>query len=141
MPVGKRPKYLNESNTTFVLYAPKRIKIEPGHAESVPMNFKIILLEHIILTYILLPYLAKQETKLMDYNTHNRTSINFFNQNFIKTVTIRKREPIANFITFNEGTENFNVNTKILKNQSRSIYENLQIQNEMHQQPNKKIEF
>ena len=45
----------------------------------------------------------------MDCNMYQRTSINFFNQNHTKIVTIRKREPIANFITFNEGTENFNV--------------------------------
>ena len=72
-------------------------------------TFKIILPEHIIGTYIILPCLAKQEIKLMDCNTYQRTSINFFNQNHTKIVTIRKREPIANFITFNEGTENFNV--------------------------------
>ena len=95
-----------------VLYAPKRIKIEPGHMVSVPMNFKIILPEHIIGRYTILSYLAKQEIKLMDYNTYQRTTINFFNQNHIKTVTIRKREPIGNFITFNEGTENFNVKRK-----------------------------
>ena len=72
-------------------------------------TFKVILPEHIIGTYIILPCLAKQEIKLMDYNTYQRTSINFFSQNHTKTVTIRKREPIANFITFNEGTGNFNV--------------------------------
>ena len=107
----KRPKSLNESNPAFVLHTPKR-KFKPRHMVSVPMNFKIMLPEHIIGIYIILPYLAKRKIRLMDYNTYKKTTISFFNQNHTKIVTIRKRQTIANFITLNEGTENFNVKYK-----------------------------
>ena len=39
---------LNESNAIFVLYVPRRIKIELGHFVMVPMNFKIDLPDNTI---------------------------------------------------------------------------------------------
>ena len=35
---SKCPKSLCKSNTVFTLYAPRRIKLEPGHFINVPMN-------------------------------------------------------------------------------------------------------
>ena len=108
----KKPKPLCKSNTVFALYASRRIKSEPGHFLNVPMIIKIDLPQNTIGTYNIPLSFANLGIKITDYKTVQKTQLEFFNTNYNKTVTIRAREPVANFLTFNEGTENFGVKYK-----------------------------
>ena len=56
--------------------------------------------------------------KLMHYSTTQKTQIELFNTNYNKTIIIRARKPVVNFMTFNEGTENFDINMKNLTQQN-----------------------
>ena len=85
----KRPKLLNESITVFVLFRPRRIKIEPRHFVMIPMNFKIDLPDNIVGIYVILPSLAKEDIKLTEYNTIQKTKFEFFNCSHCKTITVR----------------------------------------------------
>ena len=82
----------------------------------VSMNFNIDLQNNIIGTYIILPFLGKQEIRLTDCNTIQKTKPNFFNASYSKIITIRPRQPLVHFTTFNEGTENFDVNFETFDN-------------------------
>ena len=110
----KKPKPLCKSNTVFALYASRRIKSEPGHFLNVPMIVKIDLPQNTIGTYNIPLSFANLGIKITDYKTVQKTQLEFFNTSYNKTVTIRAREPVANFLTFNEGTENFGVKHKKL---------------------------
>ena len=108
----KIPKLLCKSNTVFALYAPRRIKLEPRHFVNAPMVIKIDLPQNTIGTYDIPLSLANLGTKITDYKTVQKTQLEFFNTNYNKTVTIRASELVADFMTFNEGTENFGVKYK-----------------------------
>ena len=66
---SKRPKPLSEWSTVFALYAPRRIKLEPGHFINVPMNKKIDLPQNIIGTYVIPPSFANLGIKITDCRT------------------------------------------------------------------------
>ena len=65
----KRPKSIWESNNVFALYAPRKIKLEPGHFVNVPMNIKIELPQNIIGIYDIPLSLANLGIKITDCRT------------------------------------------------------------------------
>ena len=103
----KRPKPPCESNSAFALYAYRRMKLETGHLVHEPVNIKVDLPKNIKETQVISLSFENRGIKITEYRTAQKTQLEFFNTNYNKTVTIRAKEPVANFMTFNKGTENF----------------------------------
>ena len=77
------------------------------------LNVKVDLPYSIIGTYVLLLTLANNGISLKHYSTFPKTQIELFKSNREKTITVRAREPIVNFVTFNDRTENFDVKSEL----------------------------
>lgn len=60
----KRPKRINEHGTTYILYVPKRVKIQQSEGETVKMIFNASLPSEIFSTIEVLPSLSKHNLRL-----------------------------------------------------------------------------
>ena len=118
----RRPKRLE--NNVFILYAPEKIRLQPGEMMSVNMKVKIKFSKNIIGTCILLQTFSNYGLKLMNSNTiaqeinaniQNHLNVNendlppwiltfeLFNKSLNNIFQIRKKQEIGYFMILNDG--------------------------------------
>ena len=118
----RRPKRLE--NNVFILYAPEKIRLQPGEITSVNMKVKIKFSKNIIGTCILLQTFSNYGLKLMNSNTiaqeinanmQNHLNVNennlplwiltfeLFNKSLNNIFQIRKKQEIGYFIVTNDA--------------------------------------
>ena len=124
----KRPKRLE--NNVFILYAPERIRLQPGEIKEVNMKLKLKISRNIIGTCILLQTFSNHGLKLLNSNTiaqseNNKIlqnhlnrdeddddddnlppwllSFELFNKSLNKIFQIRKKQEIGYFIIVNDA--------------------------------------
>ena len=118
----RRPKRLE--NNVFILYAPEKIRLQPGEMMSVNMKVKIKFSKNIIGTCILLQTFSDYGLKLMNSNTiaqeinaniQNHLNVNendlppwiltfeLFNKSLNNIFQIRKKQEIGYFIIINDA--------------------------------------
>ena len=121
----RRPKRLE--NNVFILYAPERIRLQPGEVKDVNMKLKLKISRNIIGTCILLQTFSNHGLKLLNSNTiaqseNNRIlqnhldrdedddnlppwflSFELHNKNLNKIFQIRKKQEIGYFIILNDA--------------------------------------
>ena len=76
------------------------------------MNFKVDLPQDIPATCFIMLYLEKEDLTLSDTILSGKQNSNFLIKH-TTTFDIHKRQEIAMFMTFNEGTEKFDVKNQI----------------------------
>ena len=107
---SKKPKPINEENTAFALYSPKRIKMNVGDFKYKIMDFAVDVPKDILSTFLIVPSL-KVEGLQLTYHTNigcgDKIRFELFNKNHEKKIDIKKREKLALFMTINDGAENF----------------------------------
>ena len=116
-------------NNVFILYAPERIRLQPGKIKEVNMKLKLKISRNIIGTCILLQTFSNYGLKLLNSNTiaqseNNKIlqnhlnqdgdddnlppwflSFKLFNKNLNKIFQIRKKQEIGYFIIVNDAGE------------------------------------
>ena len=121
----RRPKRLE--NNVFILYAPERIRLQPGEVKEVNMKLKLKISRNIIGTCILLQTFLNHGLKLLNSNTiaqseNNRIlqnhlsgegdhddlppwflSFELHNKSLNKIFQIRKKQEIGYFIILNDA--------------------------------------
>ena len=118
----RRPKRLE--NNVFILYAPEKIRLQPGEMMSVNMKVKIKFSKNIIGTCILLQTFSDYGLKLMNsnmiaqeinLNIQNHLNVNendlppwnltfkLFNKSFNNVFQLRKKQEIGYFMLLNDG--------------------------------------
>ena len=119
----RRPKRLE--NNVFILYAPERIRLQPGEVKEINMKLKLKILRNIIGTCILLQTFSNHRLKLLNSNTiaqseNNRIlqnhlnvddqnlppwflSFDLLNKNLNKIFQIRKGQEIGYFMVVNNA--------------------------------------
>ena len=121
----RRPKRLE--NNVFILYAPERIRLQPGEVKEVNMKLKLKISRNIIGTCILLQTFSNHGLKLLNSNTiaqseNNRIlqnhltregdnddlppwflSFELYNKSLNKIFQIRKKQEIGYFIILNDA--------------------------------------
>ena len=118
----RRPKRLE--NNVFILYAPEKIRLQPGEMMSVNMKVKIKFSKNIIGTCILLQTFPGYGLKLMNsnmiaqeinLNIQNHLNVNendlppwnltfkLFNKSFNNVFQLRKKQEIGYFMILNDG--------------------------------------
>ena len=121
----RRPKRLE--NNVFILYAPERIRLQPGEVKEVNMKLKLKISRNIIGTCILLQTFSNHGLKLLNSNTiaqseNNRIlqnhlsgegdnddlppwflSFELHNKSLNKIFQIRKKQEIGYFIILNDA--------------------------------------
>ena len=118
----RRPKRLE--NNVFILYAPEKIRLQPGEMMSVNMKVKIKFSKNIIGTCILLQTFSDYGLKLMNSNTiaqeinaniQNHLNVNendlppwiltfeLFNKSLNNIFQIKKKQEIGYFMILNDG--------------------------------------
>ena len=118
----RRPKRLE--NNVFILYAPEKIRLQPGEMMSVNMKVKIKFSKNVIGTCILLQTFSDYGLKLMNSNTiiqeinlniQNHLNVNendlppwnltfkLFNKSFNNVFQLRKKQEIGYFMILNDG--------------------------------------
>ena len=121
----RRPKRLE--NNVFILYAPERIRLQPGEVKEVNMKLKLKISRNIIGTCILLQTFSNHGLKLLNSNTiaqseNNRilqnhlsgegdnddlppwfSSFELHNKSLNKIFQIRKKQEIGYFIILNDA--------------------------------------
>ena len=118
----RRPKRLE--NNVFILYAPEKIRLQPGEMMSVNMKVKIKFSKNIIGTCILLQTFSDYGLKLMNsnmiaqeinLNIQNHLNVNendlppwnltfkLFNKSFNNVFQLRKKQEIGYFMILNDG--------------------------------------
>ena len=121
----RRPKRLE--NNVFILYAPERIRLQPGEVKDVNMKLKLKISRNIIGTCILLQTFSNHGLKLLNSNTiaqseNNRIlqnhlsgegdnddlppwflSFELHNKSLNKIFQIRKKQEIGYFIILNDA--------------------------------------
>ena len=121
----QRPKRLE--NNVFILYAPERIRLQPGEVKEVNMKLKLKISRNIIGTCILLQTFSNHGLKLLNSNTiaqseNNRilqnhlsgegdnddlppwfSSFELHNKSLNKIFQIRKKQEIGYFIILNDA--------------------------------------
>ena len=117
----RRPKRLDN---VFILYAPEKIRLQPGEMMSVNMKVKIKFSKTIIGTCMLLQTFFHYGLKLMNSNTiaqeinayiQNHVNVNendcppwiltfeLFNKSLNNIFQIRKKQEISYFMILNDG--------------------------------------
>ena len=121
----RRPKRLE--NNVFILYAPEKVRLQPGEVKDVNMKLKLKISRNIIGTCILLQTFSNHVLKLLNSNTiaqseNNRIlqnhltrmgdnddlppwflSFELFNENLNKIFQIRKKQEIGCFMIINDA--------------------------------------
>ena len=121
----RRPKRLE--NNVFILYAPERIRLQPGEVKEVNMKLKLKISRNIIGTCILLQTFSNHGLKLLNSNTIAQSENNRILQNHLdrdedddnlppwflsfelqnkslnKIFQIRKKQEIGYFIILNDA--------------------------------------
>ena len=119
----RRPKRLE--NNVFILYAPERIRLQPGEVKEINMKLKLKISRNIIGTCILLQTFSNHGLKLLNSNTiaqsennrilqnhlnvddHNLPpwflSFELLNKNLNKIFQIRKGQEIGYFTVVNNA--------------------------------------
>ena len=131
----QRPKRLE--NNVFILYAPERIRLQPGEVKEVNMKLKLKISRNIIGTCILLQTFSNHGLKLLNSNTiaqseNNRIlqnhlngegdnddlppwflSFELHNKSLNKIFQIRKKQEIGYFIIVNDAGKEIRHSLKI----------------------------
>ena len=119
----RRPKRLE--NNVFILYAPERIRLQPGEVKEINIKIKLKISRNIIGTCILLQTFSNHGLKLLNSNTiaqsennrilqnhlnvddHNLPpwflSFKLLNKNLNKIFQIRKGQEIGYFTVVNDA--------------------------------------
>ena len=77
----QRPKRLE--NNVFILYAPERIRLQPGEIKEVKMKLKLKISRNVIGTCILLQTFSNYGLKLLNSNTIAQSENNRILQNHL----------------------------------------------------------
>ena len=77
----RRPKRLE--NNVFILYAPERIRLQPGEVKEINMKLKLKISRNIIGTCILLQTFSNHGLKLLNSNTIAQSENNRILQNHL----------------------------------------------------------
>ena len=86
----RRPKRLE--NNVFILYAPERIRLQPGEVKEINMKLKLKISRNIIGTCILLQTFSNHGLKLLNSNTIAQSENNRILQNHLtSTITTYRR--------------------------------------------------
>ena len=94
----KKPKPINEANTVYVLYAPKRIKMNAGDFRYVVMDFSLNLPKDIMGTFLIVPSLRVEGLQLTHHTNPgcgDKIRFKLFNQNYAKKIDVKKKEKIG----------------------------------------------
>ena len=102
----KKPKRLE--NNVFVLYAPERLKFEPGQKKMIDMKLNITFPTDVtgickLLLQLSNAGLCLQNTDYLSQNTNLHLQI--FNSNMTQTIEIKSRGEIGYFIADCDETE------------------------------------
>ena len=121
----RRPKRLE--NNVFILYAPERIRFQPGEIKEVKMKLKLKFSKNIVGTFVLLQIFSNHGLQLLNSNIiaqseNNKTMQNYldqnlddrnlppwflsfelFNKNLNKIFQIRKGQEIGYFLIVNDA--------------------------------------
>ena len=81
----QRPKRLE--NNVFILYAPERIRLQPGETKEVKMKLKLKFSKNIVGTCVLLQTFSNHRLQLLNSNNiaqseNNKIMQNYLTQNF-----------------------------------------------------------
>ena len=128
----RRPKRLE--NNVFILYAPEKIRLQPGEVKDVNMKLKLKFSKNIVGTCVLLQTFSNHGLQLLNSNTiaqseNNKIMQNYLNQNddhlpswflsfelfnrSLNTVfQIRKRQEIGYFMILNDAGKEIRHNFK-----------------------------
>ena len=110
----KEPRDQNQmhaSNTLFLLYAPERIKIQPGETKKVLINFNVYVPEDILGIIVSFITFIKLKFNFNYKYTQPKQTLEKSNLNFsikLSTLILIFKSDIR-FMTINEGNKKFNV--------------------------------
>ena len=77
----RRPKRLE--NNVFILYAPEKIRLQPGEVKDVNMKLKLKFSKNIVGTCVLLQTFSNHGLQLLNSNTIAQSENNKIMQNYL----------------------------------------------------------
>ena len=109
----RRPKRLEN---VFILYAPERIRLQPGEIKEVKMKLKLKFSKNIVGTCVLLQTFSNHELQLLNLNSIAQSENNKIMQNYL-TQNLDDRNLPPWFLSFELFNKNLNKIFQIRKRQ------------------------
>ena len=109
-----RPKRLE--NNVFILYAPERIRLQPGEIKEVKMKLKLKFSKNIVGTCVLLQTFSNHGLQLLNSNSIAQSENNKIMQNYL-TQNLDDRNLPPWFLSFELFNKNLNKIFQIRKGQ------------------------
>ena len=110
----RRPKRLE--NNVFILYAPERIRLQPGEIKEVKMKLKLKFSKNIVGTCVLLQTFSNHGLQLLNSNSIAQSENNKIMQNYL-TQNLDDRNLPPWFLSFELFNKNLNKIFQIRKGQ------------------------